>query len=288
MIDLLLAILGSASLPVLFRAFDDWRVNILWAIPANYVTCIVVGSIFTGNQLDFLSLVSQPWIPFAILQGIILAGNFFLLAYTAQRAGVSVAALASRLSVAIPSILAFVLYDDSLNFLKMVGLLLALLSLYLCTVSDSKNSTAQRVSHTVLPVLVFVTFGCYFSILKYVQTYYLDATSYHVYVMSSFIFAFLTSLIIVLTRGLLVSAEFRLAHLVAGVLLGLINYVAIYSLVRVLGLEGWESSQLFPIYSVGVVAVSSLLAVFFFRERLSRVKTTGLLIGIIAVALLNR
>lgn len=288
MIYLLLAILGSASLPVLFRAFDDWRVNILWAIPANYVTCIIVGSIFTGNQLDFLSLVSQPWIPFAILQGIILAGNFFLLAYTAQRAGVSVAALASRLSVAIPSILAFVLYGDSLNFLKMVGLLLALLSLYLCTVSDSKNSTAQRVSHTVLPVLVFVTFGCYFSILKYVQTYYLDDTSYHVYVMSSFIFAFLTSLIIVLTRGLLVAAEFRLAHLLAGVLLGLINYVAIYSLVRVLGLEGWESSQLFPIYSVGVVAVSSLLAGFFFRERLSRVKTTGLLIGMIAVALLNR
>ena len=285
---LLLAIFGSASLPVLFRAFDDWRVNVLWAIPANYVTCIIVGSIFVGNDFDLVALVLQPWILFAIIQGIILAGNFFLLAYTAQRAGVSVAALASRLSVAIPSILAFLLYGDSLNLLKMVGLLLALLSLYLCTASDSKNSTAQRVSHTVLPVLVFVTFGCYFSILKYVQTYYLDESSYHVYVMSSFIFAFLTSLIIVLIRGLLATAEFRLAHLLAGVLLGLINYVAIYSLVRVLGLEGWESSQLFPIYSVGVVAVSSLLAVFFFRERLSRVKTTGLLIGMVAVALLNR
>ena len=288
MIYLLLAILGSASLPVLFRAFADWRVNILWAIPANYVTCIIVGSIFSGNQLDFVSLVFQPWIPFAILQGIILAGNFFLLSYTAQRAGVSVAALASRLSVAIPSMLAFVLYDDSLSLLKTVGLLLALLSLCLCTASDNKNSTAQRVSHTVLPVLVFLTFGCYFSILKYVQTSYLDDTSYHVYVMSPFIFAFLTSLIIVLARGLLVSAEFRPAHLIAGVLLGLINYLAIYSLVRVLGLEGWESSQLFPIYSVGVVAVSSLLAVLFFRERLSRVKTVGLMVGMIAVALLNR
>jgi len=28
MIFLLLAILSSASLPLLFRAFDDWRVNI--------------------------------------------------------------------------------------------------------------------------------------------------------------------------------------------------------------------------------------------------------------------
>ena len=28
MLFLVLAILGSASLPVLFRAFDDWRVNV--------------------------------------------------------------------------------------------------------------------------------------------------------------------------------------------------------------------------------------------------------------------
>jgi hypothetical protein len=33
---LLLAILWSASLPLLFRAFDDWWVNLFRAIPANY------------------------------------------------------------------------------------------------------------------------------------------------------------------------------------------------------------------------------------------------------------
>ena len=43
MIFLLLAILCSAALPLLFRAFDDWRVNLFWAIPANYFACIVVG-----------------------------------------------------------------------------------------------------------------------------------------------------------------------------------------------------------------------------------------------------
>jgi hypothetical protein len=50
-----------------------------------------------------------------------LAVNFFLLAHTAQRAGVAVAALASRLSVAIPSLLAFVLYDDTLTPVKLPG-----------------------------------------------------------------------------------------------------------------------------------------------------------------------
>jgi uncharacterized membrane protein len=68
----------------------------------------------------------------------------------------------------------------------------------------------------------------------------------------------------------------------------LINYVAVYALLKVLALKGWESSQLFPIYSVGVVAVSALLAMLFFRERLSRQKTIGLVVGLAAVVLLNQ
>jgi drug/metabolite transporter (DMT)-like permease len=56
----------------------------------------------------------------------------------------------------------------------------------------------------------------------------------------------------------------------------------------VLALEGWESCQLFPIYSVGVVSVSALLAMVFVHERLSRQKTMGLAVGLAAVVLLNQ
>jgi drug/metabolite transporter (DMT)-like permease len=288
MLFLVLAILGSASLPVLFRAFDDWRVNIFWAIPANYLTCIFVGSLLAGGELNLLKLRSQPWILFAVLQGVILAVNFFLLAHTAQRAGVSVAALASRLSVAIPSLTAFLIYGDSFNFLKIAGLAAALLSLYLCTASGGDLSAAHSPSHKLLPVLVFLTFGCYFTMLKYAQNYYLNESSYHSYVMSGFLFAFAASLVIGLTQGVLAASDFRVHHLVGGILLGVVNYVAVYALLKVLALKGWESSQLFPIYSVGVVAVSSLLAVILFKERLSRLRTLGLVVGLMAVALLNR
>ncbi len=285
---LLLAILGSASLPVLFRAFDDWRVNVLWAIPINYVTCVVIGSLFTRDQFNFATLYAEPWIVCAVVQGIILAGNFFLIAYTAQRAGVSVAALASRLSVVIPSILAIALYGDSLTVLKMIGLVAALLSLYLFTATDGKAFGSTLFAHKFLPVIVFFSFGCYFSVVKYAQQTYLDVSSYHVYVMASFVFAFLTSLVIVLTRGLIGSIAFQIRHLWGGLLLGTINYVAVLSLINVLGLEGWESSQVFPIYSVGVVVVSTLFAMLFFGERLSRQKTVGLFVGIVAVAILNQ
>ncbi|MEX0805512.1 MAG: EamA family transporter, partial [Candidatus Binatia bacterium] len=148
---LLLAILGSALIPVLFRAFADWRVNVFWAIPINYLICVVVGSLWGGQMLDIVKLPSQPWIGLALLQGVILAVNFFLLAYTAQRAGVSVAALASRLSVAIPSLLAFLIYGDSVNLLKVIGLAAALLSLYLCTKPEGRTSSHRSLAITLLP-----------------------------------------------------------------------------------------------------------------------------------------
>jgi drug/metabolite transporter (DMT)-like permease len=139
----------------------------------------------------------------------------------------------------------------------------------------------------LLPIIVFFMFGCHFALLKFTQARYLDASTYHVYVTTSFFFAFMTSVAIGLVR---IRARVNVRHrdLIAGVFLGSINYAAIYFLVRVLSLEGWQSSQLFPIYSVGVVSVSSILAMILFKERLSRLKTFGLAVGLMAVALLNR
>lgn len=284
---LLLAILCSAGLPLLFRAFDDWRVNLFWAIPVNYLACIVVGAIIAPAPPDVSALLSQPWFLLAMLQGFILAVNFYLLAYTAQRAGVSVAVLASRLSVAIPAILAFLLYGDSFNAVKTVGLAAALSSLYLCTATGQDFGVTRAWLRRLLPILVFFMFGCHFTLLKFTQARYLDSSSYHVYVTTAFVFAFVTSVAIGLAK-IRTRVGVRSGDLIAGGVLGLINYGAIYFLVKVLSLEGWQSSQLFPIYSVGVVSVSSLLAMILFKERLSRLKTFGLVVGLMAVALLNR
>jgi drug/metabolite transporter (DMT)-like permease len=287
MIYLLLAIVGSGLIPVLFRGFADWRINVFWAIPINYLTCVIAGSIWGGHPLALSTLASKPWLWLAMLQGGILAINFFLLAYTAQRVGVSVAALASRLSVAIPSILAFLFYGDSFNAAKVAGLAAALLSLYLCTASTERYAVSRPLALKLLPLLVFLTFGCYFIVIKYAQAHYLSEASFHDYVMAGFLFGFLTALAICSARRLLVLKQFGLVHVAAGLILGVVNYAAVYTLIKALALEGWESSQLYPMYSVGVVAVSTGLAMLLFNEKLSNIRKVGLVVGVIAVVLLN-
>lgn len=288
MLYLLLAIFGSGVIPVVFRGFESWRINLFWAIPINYITCVSVGACLAGGALSVDRLSSSAWLPFAAVQGFLLAVNFFLLARTAQRAGVAIAALASRLSVAIPSVLAFVLYGDSMTAVKLAGLSAALLALCLCCAPETNAGTASAKLIQGMPLVVFATFGVYFTILKYLQTYYLDAESYHSYVMSGFVFALLTSMVIGAAKRVFRPADFRLKHALAGIVLGVINYAAVYALLQVLALRGWQSSQLFPIYSVGVVAVSTVLAFVCFGEKLSARRSVGLAVGAMAVALLNR
>jgi drug/metabolite transporter (DMT)-like permease len=158
----------------------------------------------------------------------------------------------------------------------------------LCTVSGGNRVAARSLAIKLLPILVFFTFGCYFIVIKYAQARYLSEGAFHDYVMAGFLFAVVTALAICLARGLLVWKHFRLLHASAGMLLGIVNYVAVYALIKALALEGWQSSQLYPLYSVGVVAVSTGLGVLLFQEKLSHTRKVGLLIGLMAVALLNR
>ena len=232
------------------------------------------------------TLGARPWLALAALQGLMLAGNFYLLAHTAQRVGVAVAALASRVSVAIPVVVGFAVFGDAVTVMKSAGLLGAFVSLYLS--SEPSGSRSLPTSRRVLPVVLFFSFGSHFTLLKVAQAFYLGAEVYHLYVTSAFFFAFVASLpglAWVSARG---GTGLLSAHRLWGIVLGVLNYCAVYFLIRVLSLESWETSQVYPIYSVGVVLVSTSLAMVLFGEKLSHRKRHGLIIGIASVALLNR
>ncbi len=159
MLYLFLSILCSSCLPLLFKAFQGWQVSIAWAVSLNYLACTLLGTFFSlGPGISSLPLL-RPWIPFALLQGLLLAGNFYLLANTAQRAGVAIASLSSRLSVAIPVLAAIPLYGESLNLLKSAGICGALLALYLGSAPSKGAAQGLRLQTLILPIIVFFSFG---------------------------------------------------------------------------------------------------------------------------------
>jgi drug/metabolite transporter (DMT)-like permease len=257
------------------------------AVPVNYLVCVLLGLLLTSSGEGWTAFHPKPWWRFSALQGLCLAGNFYLLGHTARTAGVAVAALASRLSVAIPVILGVVLYGDRLGVLKAFGLTAAGASLFLFSIHPEGLATDRSLRRIGLPIIVFLAFGCHFSLLKYVQHFHLDPREHNTYVMSSFFFALVVSLGILFFSRRPSESPPHARQAAAGLLLGICNYSALFSLTRLLSLDRWESSVVFPTYSIGVVIVSSLAAAVLFGERLKAIQLAGMGMGLAAVGLLN-
>lgn len=283
---LVLAIISSTFNHLLFKAFARFRVNLLSAIVVNYAVCMVIGYSSSTEPVFRYPIFTQAWYPFSILQGIIFAACLFFMGKTTEKQGVAVASLAARLSVAIPIVAAFLLYDDFVTAAKITGILGALLALYLSCAKPAESESSFR-AISILPVTLFLVFGAHSTLIKFVQERFLDHSSYHVYVMSAFLSAFLAGGSVLAWRLFKKQQTFRWKDLFWGLVLGCTNYGSIYFLIKALSVPGRQSSQLFPTISIAVVGLSSLGAWFVFNERLRWRMIGALAIGAGAIVLVN-
>ena len=283
MIFLVLAVVASTCNHLLFKAFARMRVDLLSAITANFGACVIIGY---SSSIGSTSVFSQNWYPFSIVQGSLFVGCLFLIGQTTAKQGLSVASLATRLSVAIPTVMAFLLYDDLATMAKIIGILAALLALYLSSGDSTESLVLIRIK-SMLPLALFAVFGLYATLLKFVQARYLNPGTYHTYVMASFLAAFLLSGATLTWRLFGKRQTCKVKDLLWGLVLGCTNYGSVYFLIRALGMPGWQSSQVFPTVSTAVVGLSSLAAWAFFQERFHHRMLPALAIGVGAIVLVN-
>ena len=283
---LIFAIVFSTLNHLLFKAFARWRIDLLSAIVTNYAVCAVIGYSSSVDSIYWRSMFVLDWYPFSVIQGGLLVVCFYLIGLTTEKQGVAVASLATRLSVAIPTVIAFLLYDDTVTTLKMTGILAALIALYLMGV-EYTGRTDRLQAIKILPITLFVLFGVHSTLIKFVQTHFLDNTSYHAYAMSSFLSALLISGAGLVWRIFRKQPTGKWKALISGLVLGCTNYGAVYFLLRTLGVPGWQSSQLFPTISIAVVILSSVGAWIVFNERLHRRVLGAIVIGLGSIILVN-
>ena len=70
-------------------------------------------------------------------------------------------------------------------------------------------------------------------------------------------------------------------------LLGLVNYCSIYFLLKALKIEGLESSSLFTINNVGIVTLTTLMGITFFKEHISKLNWIGIALALIGITLMS-
>ena len=282
MIWLALSIATSSLLYVIFKYFQIFKVNRLHAIVINYAFACLTGLVAYRGNLDIHDILKAEWLPYAVVLGTLFITVFNVMALTSQKNGLSVAAVASKMSLVIPVMAGFWLYEESFGWIKIVGIALALASVVL-TSAKTKNAVIKNKGYLLLPLLLFAGSGIIDTTLKYAETTHVPDGDEPLFSAVCFLIAFIIGIFIMLfeaTQRRYVNGR----SLIAGVLLGIPNYFSIYFIIRALKTD-MESSVVYPINHVGTVLLTSLLGIFIFKEKMIPKNYLGIAIAVVAIVM---
>lgn len=286
MIYLLLCIISSTAIIILFKFFSRFKINNFNAIIINYLTASLIGLIISFNSLKNINLFIQPWLPVAVLIGILFVVMFNVIAITTQKAGISVSSVASKMSVIVPMLFSMLYYHEQISNYKIAGMVLAIIAVALTVMK--KNNFIEDKSYLILPIILFFGMGLVDSLVKFSQHEYLRTQSLPAFSTLLFTISAVTGITVRLFKKSLRNSPVNLKTAVAGMLLGIANYGTFYFLVYALNSNFVDSSIVFGLNSVGIVLLSVFLAIILFREKLSVINWVGIILSVITMIILTR
>ncbi|WP_299277703.1 EamA family transporter [uncultured Psychroserpens sp.] len=285
MIYLLLSIAASTCIFIIFKLFNKYGIDTLQGIVVNYLTACLFGLWIYDEPIVVNDIVNAPWIYGAIGLGFLFIGVFTVMALTAQRNGLSVASVASKMSVIIPVIFGLYMYNEGIGFQKIMGIVLALVAVYLASIKPKNSGNITK--GLWLPILLFFGTGTIDTSIKYIETAYLPENGIPIFSATVFAFAFTIGLTLLIVKAIKRSYKFPIKAIIGGAILGIINYFSIYYLLKALNHDNLESSTLFTINNVAIVMVSTLLGVILFKEKISKKNWIGIAIAIISIVIVT-
>ncbi len=276
---LLLSIFSATGIFILFKLIDVYKANTTAVISVNYFVACLLGFLLT--PFSPMEATKEAWFPYATLIGVLFIIFFFLIAKSIQKAGLAVSTIAAKMSVIIPIIFSIVYFREPLSLNKIVGVPLAFVSVFLSVYQPSRVKKAAL----FLPFVLFVGLGVEDSIIKYTQAKYITNQTA---AFSSVIFgvAFLVGLVYLFIRRQM-SSVFQLKSLVLGLVLGAVNLSAIYFFIESLNHLNIESSIVFGINNIGIVALSVVSGWLFFKERFRKQQIVGLFLAVLSIVILR-
>tara|TARA_R110002012_G_scaffold322096_1_gene555395 strand:+ start:81821 stop:82684 length:864 start_codon:yes stop_codon:yes gene_type:complete len=284
MINLGLSILFSSLIFVIFKLFSTYKINTFYAIVTNYFTACLVGLFFYKGDVLLASIPGKSWFIGTLFLGVLFILVFNLMATTAQKVGVSVASVATKMSLVIPVLFGVFWYRETLSYFQVLGVLLALVAVYFASIK-AKNINLPKTS-LLLPVSVFLGSGVIDSSIKYLQEIHVEESEYPLFSAVIFAAAAIIGVAIIALKSLKNRLNVSPKDVLGGIALGIPNYFSIYYLLKALQSETLNSASVFTINNVAIVMFSTLLGITLFKEKLSLKNWMGIGLAIISIILI--
>ncbi len=284
MIYLILSVLASSLIFIIFKLFSKYNIDTLQAIIVNYIVASISGIIAYSEPIDIVYISKQGWFYGTMILGVIFITIFNLMAITTQRNGLSVAAVATKMSIAIPVVFGIVMYKESTGIIKIIGIIIAFIAVYMTSMKTAEGISIKR-GNLIFPLLVFIGSGIIDTSIKFLETHYVGKNDVPVFSATIFGFAAIVGVLTIVYKAITGTLKISFKNIIAGIGLGVPNYFSIYFLIKALRYESMDSSTVFTINNVAILLVSTFAGILFFKERLILKNWIGIVLAIISIIL---
>jgi len=286
MLYLLFSILCSTLIFIVFKAFSRFGINNVYAIVANYIAATTMGFIFGEFPSTMHEVLSKDWILAAFFIGFLFIALFQIMALTAQRLGVSRVSVPVKMSVVLPVLVGVWLYDEKLNAASIIGIVLALVAVYLGTRKIEDHAATSSLLVMLLPAVLFFGNGSIDVLLKYAQSNWLAQSEMALFSSVLFASAFIWGIFFFTKEWISIKKGPKFKDVLGGIALGIPNFGSIYFLLEALDKSGMQSASVYPINNVAIVGLSAVSGLLIYKEHLSRINIVGLICGVVSIFLI--
>lgn len=278
MLYLILGIICSVSVGVIFkisRRYANDNVQIVWF---NYLFALLFSIIAFTPNLTAID-ASAPFLVYGSL-GILLPVVFLFLIASIAHIGIVKTDAAQRLSLFIPILAAWLIFNETFTSFRTIALLVGFGALFfILTKSDASTNKGLK-----YPFLVFIGFGIIDILFKKIAVY--TVVPYMTSLFVVFALAFLVMTIAVIYDWNKKKQSFNARNVLFGFLVGLFNFGNILFYLKAHKAFAESPSTVFAGMNMGVILLGSLVGVFAFNEKLSKLNYLGLILALVSIVLL--
>ena len=238
------------------------------------------------NPISFKahSIYEKPWFTFCLILGFLFIAVFYIIGKTTQINGLTIASVASKMSMIIPSVFGILYFKEKSNSTLILGIAIALLAVYFVS---KKENEEVNLSSFKNPILLFFGAGIIDTLINFTQRTRLEEIETSLFSAFTFLFAFVFGFLFFAYKLFKKEIKFELRNVAGGVLLGIPNFFSLYYLTKALRTENLESPTIFTILNIGVILLSTFTGLLFFKEKLSKQNFLGILLALTALFLVT-
>ena len=279
MIYLILAIFCSVSVSLLLKILRKQQLDIHQTILLGYPIALCL-TLFLLKP-DFATLPNTtPLSVFLMLAlGVLLPSVFVILGKAIETSGVILTDACQRLSLILPIIASVVIFGETIGGQKTLGIILAFLALIAILWRKNKTATRQNSSTFIWLIGTWLGYGLIDIMFQQVAK---QGGSFPVTLSVSFALAFVLLLIYLIVKKI----SWQKSALVAGLLLGVLNFFNIFAYIKAHQALSDSPSIVFTGMNVGVIAVASVAGFLMFHEKLSKLNFVGIGLAILSILVL--